>query len=149
VLRFVGKLVGHPFNLKRVVVFVLSLIVAGFLGYFLFLSTPAENYKTAYIESRQNGFKVTVKGKRVLLSNNPFSSILRSTYEDSVSFLIPRQSGTIQSNEIEFYNDKYKPIGTISINKENMTIELYYDRAQKMPDTWSGEYSLQGRSSEK
>jgi hypothetical protein len=148
-LRFVGKLVNQHFKVKGFVVFVLSLIVAGFSGYFLFLSTPAENYKTAFIELRQNGFKVTVKGRRVYLSNNPFSAILRSTYEDSISFLIPRQSGIFLSNEIEFYNDVYKPIGTVSINKENMTIELYYDRAQKMSDTWNGEYSLQVRSLEK
>jgi hypothetical protein len=145
IIRFVGKFIGQNFKVNRIAVLVPSLLVVGFLGYYVLFSTPAKNCKTAYIESVQNGFKVTVKGKRLLMTHDPISAILRHTYEDSVSFLIPRQAGTIQSNEIEVSQGRFAPTGTISINRDNMVIKLFNDQAQKESDGWNGNYSLHVR----
>ena len=79
------------------------------------------------------------------MTHDPVSAILRKTYEDSISFLIPRQNGVVQSNEIKVVQNRYKPLGIISISENEMLIKLYYDSAQTEPDGWNGKYNLKLR----
>jgi hypothetical protein len=141
----ISKLTNPTLTINKISVFVVSLFVSGLSTYFIFFSTPSKNYKTAYIEKQQTSFKVTVKGKRVLMAHDPVTALLRQTYDDSLSFLIPRQDGIIQSSEIKLSQDRYKPTGSIFIDKEKMYIKLYYDTKKSDPDSWNGEYNLQFR----
>lgn len=86
IAELVCKLTSPNRRVNKYFVFGLSFLIAGLSAYFVVFSTPAKNYKTAYIETNQNGYKVTVKGKRVFMAHDPVSAILRRTYEDSVSF---------------------------------------------------------------
>ncbi|ULQ55965.1 hypothetical protein KJS94_15045 [Flavihumibacter rivuli] len=148
-IKFIAGIIGNLLNpnltVNNTAVFAVSFFVAGISLYFILFSTPAKNYKTAYIENQQGVLKVTVKGKRVLMAHDPISAFLRQTYEDSLTFLLPRNKGVIQSNEIKELQGRYKPTGTISIDKDEMSIKLYYDNEQTDPYSWNGKYNLQFR----
>ena len=126
---------------KKVVVAVSGLVALIPLFFFLF-STSAKNYKTAYLQPVSLGYKVTVNGKRVLMSHDPVSALLGNTYEASTSFLIPRQNGVINCKEIWVSHDNNLITGTITIDKKKMTVQLFYDKDQTSPCSWNGTYFL-------
>ncbi len=119
-----------------------SLLIAVISTYFFFFTSPARNYKTATISQEQFHFKVTVKGKRILMSHDIFSVFSRNTYEDSIVFTIPKQQGEIPAHEIKVSGNRFKPIGAITIMKEKMHVKLFYDIKQTEPNSWNGNYSL-------
>ena len=124
---------------------IVSFLVA-FLIYFGWVITdPAKNDKTAYIEPAQNGYVVTVKGKKLLMVHDPVSWIFRETYDVSDSFLIPRKNGINNGNEIQLLEKKYKLFGTIAIDGNKMKIQLYYKQDQSSTCNWNGDYNLKTR----
>jgi hypothetical protein len=141
----IGRLTVVKWVTNKIMVIVVSFIVALLpILYWLFTS-PAKNEKTAFIQQQESGFKVTVKGKRLLMVHDPVSWIFKDTYEDSACFIIPRQNGTINSYEIQVVKNNYKPKGTIVIDQRKMTIQLFYNQEQTSPDDWNGNYNLKLR----
>jgi hypothetical protein len=128
-------------KISETVVVIFSLVVAAISCFYVVFTSPAKNYDEAYIVKEANGFKVTVTGKRISMSHDPISAILRKTHEDSISFILPRNNGVFQSNEVLMQNIN-KSIGTVVINKRKMRINLFYDDKQKEPSSWNGKYKL-------
>jgi hypothetical protein len=128
------------------IVFVTPFILFGFSYIF---SSPATNFKTAYIEKRNENFIITVKGKRVLMAHDLVSIFWNKTYEDSIQYIVPRNQGTIKGEEIPVKSDYYGSIGTIVIQGNKMTIDLFtdnYDDQILEPDGWNGKYDLVWRT---
>jgi hypothetical protein len=139
----IQRLTAAKWLTNKIILIVLSIIVALLPIFFWLFTSPAKNYKTAYIQPHGSVFKITVKGKRLLMVHDPVSWIFRDTYEDSVEFLIPRQTGVINGNEIQEVDRNYKPSGAIVIDEKKMTIQLY--NKDTSPDSWSGSYNLKVR----
>ena len=103
-MKFIAGIIGKSITAKWVtnkkVIIVVSIFIALLPFFFMLFSTSSKNYKTTYLKQKKAGYKVTVKGKRVLMSHDPISAFLPNTYEDSTSFLIPRQHGIINCNKI-------------------------------------------------
>lgn len=136
------KLSSVTILVNRKVVLLVSLFIAVFSTYLLLFTSPAKNYKTATISQEQSHFKVTVKGKRILMSHDIFSVFSRNTYEDSIVFSIPRQQGEIPAHEIKVSANRFQPVGVITIMKEKMDVKLFYDIEQTEPNSWNGNYRL-------
>jgi hypothetical protein len=130
---------------SRKIIFLSSFLLSCLTFCFFLFSTPATNYKTAFIEQQKQFYKVTVKGKRVLMAHDPVSALLRKTYEDSIVFIVPRNHGIIQGDEIQVLPDSFKPIGAITIQERQMTIKLYYDDKETEPNSWNGKFTLSFR----
>jgi hypothetical protein len=142
-----GKHIGTIESRKKQKLFILliSVLIACLTTYFFLFTSSASNYKTAYIETEKQGFKVTVKGKRLYMVHDPISLFLRKTYEDSIQYLIPRNEGVIKGEELPSEKGYYKSVGTIAIQNEKMEINLSannYDDKELEPDTWNGKYKL-------
>ncbi|WP_133053981.1 hypothetical protein [Niastella yeongjuensis] len=120
----------------------MSIIIALLPFLYLLFSTGAKNYSTAYIQPYGENFKITVKGRRMLMVHDPVSVLLNHTYNDSASFIIPRQYGTIPRSEIQLLNDNDKLTGTIAIDGKKMKIQLFYHNMYKVPYNWNGRYYL-------
>ena len=134
---------------QKVITLIISILIAGLTTFFFLFTSPATNYKTAYIETGKQGFKVTVKGKRLYMVHDPFSLFLRKTYEDSMQYFIPRNKGVIKGEELPSKSGNYKSVGTITIQNNIIKINLSadnYDDKKLEPDTWNGEYKLVGRN---
>jgi membrane-anchored glycerophosphoryl diester phosphodiesterase (GDPDase) len=130
---------------QKLFTFITSVLIAGLTTYFFLFPSLASNYKTAYIESEKQGFKVTVKGKRLYMVHDPISILRRKTYEDSMQYLIPRSVGVIKGEELPREKGYYKFVGTIAIRNDKMEINLAvdnYDDKKLDPDTWNGKYKL-------
>ena len=124
---------------------IISIIVAGMTTYFFLFTSPITNYKTAYIETKQQGFKVTVKGKRLYMVHDPISMFFKKTYVDSGQFIIPRSQGVIKGEELPNKPGYYKFMGTITIKNNQLEINLRadnYDDKTLDADTWNGKYDL-------
>lgn len=153
VVKYVTGIIGQLTAVKWVTnkrfVFVTSIITGvavAFLIHFLWVITnPAKNDKTAYIEAQGSGYKITVTGKKLLMVHDPGSWIFRDTYDVSASFLVPRKNGIITNSEIQLVGDNHKPGGTIVIDQQKMTIQLFYRGDQKSPVSWNGTYILKAR----
>ena len=145
IVRLIGKLAGSSKKIARSVIFAISVVISSASVYFVFFSTPVKNYRPASIESVEGGFKITVRGRRVLMAHDPVSAILRRTYEDSTSFILPRLSGKFEEENIKGLSKKYWQAGSISIDQNHMIIELFYDSGQNDPDSWNGRYDLISR----
>jgi hypothetical protein len=141
----IGRLTAVKWVTHKIIVVVVSFIVALLPVFYWLFHSPAKNEKTAFIQPQESGFKVTVKGKRMLMVHDPVSWIFKDTYEDSACFIIPRQNGTINSSEIQVVKNNYKPTGRIVIDQKKMTIQLFYNQEQTSPDDWNGKYNLKLR----
>jgi hypothetical protein len=141
----IGRLTAAKWVTNKITVIVLSIVIALLPFSIMLFSTSAKNYKTAYIQPQGTGFKVTVKGKRMLMSHDPVSALFGNTYEDSISFVIPRLNGVINSNEIQVSKENYKSTGSIAIDKKKMIIQLFYYGEQTNPNSWNGKYYLKSR----
>lgn len=139
------KAVRPKVRINENVVVILSIIFSVLSVYYLVFTSPAKNYDEAYIVKDANAFKVTLKGKRILMSHDPVSALLRKTYEDSVSFILPRKNGAIKSNEILLFQNINKSTGAIAIDENTMRINLFYDDKQREPCSWNGKYKLSER----
>jgi hypothetical protein len=147
VLLFLMRFFGRLFNLgwltnKKVVLAVSLCLAVSTVLYFLF-SSPASNSKTAYIEKQQSQYKVTLCGKRVGMAHDPVSALFRTTYPDTIFYFLPRRVGVIMASEISVGGERYKPSGSITIDKKKMDVKMYYDEQQKDPDSWNGNYNLE------
>jgi hypothetical protein len=122
-----------------------SFAIGALTTYFFLFTSPATNYKTAYIEKEQQHYKVTVKGKRLYMVHDPVSLFLRKTYEDSAQYIIPRSEGVIKRQELPTKEGYYKSVGNIIIKDGKLRIDLSadnYDDKTLDPDTWNGNYKL-------
>jgi len=148
-VKFITGIIGRSTAAKwvtgKTVVIATSVVIALLPLFYLLFSTGAKNYTTAYIQPQGAGFKITVKGKRMYMVHDPVSAFLNHTYEDSASFIIPRQQKIIPGNEIQVLNDSYKFTGTISIDGQKMKIQLFYDNLHQDPYSWNGRYRLRMR----
>ncbi len=129
---------------------VASVAIAALTTYFFLFTSPATNYKTAYIEKEQNHYKVIVKGKRRYMVHDPVSLFFRETYEDSAQYIIPRSEGVIKGQELPTKKGYYKSVGDIIITDNHLKIDLSadnYDDKTLDPDTWNGDYKLVWRHS--
>jgi Mg2+/Co2+ transporter CorB len=144
IASIIGRLTATKWVTGKTVVIVTSIVIALLPFFYLLFSTGAQNYTTAYIQPQAAGYKLTVKGKRMLMVHDPVSALLNHTYEDSASFIIPRQ-GIIPHNEIQVLNKDYKFTGTIVIDEQKMKIQLFYDNLHKEPCDWNGTYHLKLR----
>jgi hypothetical protein len=129
-------------RINETVVVILSIIFSGLSVYYFVFTSPAKNYEDAYIVKSEDAFKVTLKGKRISMSHDFVSAIVRKTHEDSVSFFLPRKNGSIKSNEILMFQNINKSTGAITINEKRMRVNLFYDDKQKEPCSWNGKYKL-------
>ncbi len=129
-------------RINETVVVFLSIIVSGLSVYYFVFTSPAKNYEDAYIVKDANAFKVTLKGKRISMSHDLVSAIVRKTHEDSLSFFLPRKNGAIKSNEILMFQNINRSTGAITINEKRMRVNLFYDDKQKEPCSWNGKYKL-------
>jgi hypothetical protein len=147
--KFIAGIIGRSTTTKwvtgKAVVIVMSIVIALLPFFYLLFSTGAQNYTAAYIQPQGTAFKITVKGKRMLMAHDPVSALLNHTYEDSASFMIPRQQGIIPRNEIQVLNNDYNFTGTIAIAGQKMKIQLFYDSLHKDPCDWNGRYHLKFR----
>lgn len=131
-------------KLKRTLL-VAAFGIAALTTYIFLFTSPATNYKTAYIEKEQQHYKVTVKGKRLYMVHDPISLFLRKTYEDSAQYIIPRSEGVIKGQELPTKEGYYKSVGDITITNNYLKIDLSadnYDDKTLDPDTWNGDYKL-------
>jgi hypothetical protein len=129
----------------KMTLLIASAAIAALMTYFFLFTTPTTNFKTAYIDKEQQGYKVTVKGKRLYMVHDPVSLLLRKTYEDSAQYIIPRSEGVIKGQELPTKEGYYKSVGDIIIKDKQLKIELYadnYDDKTLDPDTWNGNYNL-------
>jgi hypothetical protein len=119
-----------------------SIVSAGLLTYFFLFTSPAKNYKTAYIHTTERGYSINLKGRRNLMMHDPVSIFLRKTYETHCLLKIPRNTGVIEAHEIMFMGapeEQYQS-GNISIDADEMKINLL-DNGQE-PSAWNGNYDL-------
>jgi hypothetical protein len=124
---------------------VASFSIAALTTYFFLFTSPATNYKTAYIEKEQESYKVIVKGKREYMAHDPVSMFLRKTYEDSIQYILPRSEGVIKGQELPTKKGYYKLVGNIIIKDEQLKINLYsdnYDKKNLDVNPWNGNYNL-------
>ena len=132
------------------ILLIVFLIIVFVLIYFLFFSaSSATNYKIAYIIKEQNHFKVTVKGKRSYMVHDIISLFKNKFYEDSTEFIIPRSNGIINGEELPNKPGYYKLVGTITIQNNEMKINLFidnYDDKRLESDSWNGRYKLIGQT---
>ena len=103
----------------------------------------AENFKTALIKKNGQNFTITLKSKRSLHPASPFD--IGKTYEDSIIFFIPRDTGIIKGEELPKDSCCYTATGTIIITGDKLKVDLsYYDTDDKIlrADSWNGNYML-------
>ena len=124
---------------------VVGLLLVGLAIYFLFLQAPSNNFNEAYIAKKENGYLLIVKGERLLMAHDLKAFLQDRTYVDSAVFVLPRSNGIINGQEIPVKEGYYNLLGTIKINKDKASIELYYDNFdanKKDALSWNGEYQL-------
>lgn len=126
---------------RRLISAIGGLLIASF---YLFVS-PTRNHEMATIESHDNQFLLTLTGERLLMAHDPISFLKRGTYIETFQIVIPRDNGKIEGIEIPREQGSYKMGGTININGDQMTIDLYYDNFDnKTKDqlSWNDDYEL-------
>ena len=88
---------------------------------------------------------MTLTGERLLLAHDPISFLKRGTYTDTLRLIIPRDKGEISGADISTEKGHYKMIGTLSIDGEQMEVDLYYDNYDnkiKDPLSWNDNYKI-------
>ncbi len=78
--------------------------------------------------------------------HDAISALGRETYLDTFRVIIPRAEGIVDAQEIPTKPGHYKMLGSLTIDKEKMNLDLYYDNYDdkiKTPVSWNGEYKLQ------
>jgi Trk-type K+ transport system membrane component len=140
------RIENFKFNKKhKLTLLIVSLAIAAPKTYFFVFTSPATNYKTAYIAKEKEHFVLTVKGRRLGMVHDPISLLLQNTYEDSVNYIIPRNQGVIKGEELLTDSGYYKSIGTITIQNNQADIRLSIDNTDDKKlelDNWSGKYNL-------
>jgi hypothetical protein len=125
---------------------IVGFFLLGLLIYYLFFYSSVKKYDTAIIEEAGNGrYKVTLVGRRRLMTHDPISALQGKTYMDVFMALLPRKQGVIKGEEFPVQKGYYKILGTINIVKDKMTVDLYYDDTTlkiKKPLFWNGEYKI-------
>ncbi len=122
-----------------------SFFIAGIAMYVFLFTSPSTNYKIAFIVTEKDHFILTVKGRRQLMVHDPVSLFLRKTYEDSINYIVPRKQGVIKGEELPTVPGYYKSVGTITIQSNQVEIDLSkdnYDDKKLTPDNWNGKYKL-------
>jgi hypothetical protein len=122
-----------------------SFAIAALATYFFLFTSPATNYKTAYIEKEQQYNKVTVKRKGLYMVHDSVSLFFRKTYEDSAQYILPRSEGVTRGQELQTKEGYYKSVGDIIVKDGRLRIDLStrnYDDKTLDPDTWNGNYTL-------
>ncbi len=79
------------------------------------------------------------------MAHDPISLIRGQTYEETMIVQLPRIEGVIDGTEIPVPKDKLSYTGQVSITKDKMEVNLYYDDKNEMtkaPLPWNGEYTL-------
>jgi NADH:ubiquinone oxidoreductase subunit 3 (subunit A) len=141
ITRTIGRLTSTSWVTGKVVVIVMSIFIAFLPFFYLFTLTGPKNYTSASIQPCDAGFKITVRGKRMLMVHDPISALLNHTYEDSASFIVPRQQGMIPRNELQILKDNCD-FGIITIDGKQMNVRLFYDSLHDYPNGWNGKYYL-------
>lgn len=113
----------------------------------LFIScSGSENYEKAFGYDQNGKSFIKVKGKRKLMGHDPGSVLSNETYEDSVIFQVPSlQAGTIKGEDIPVQKGRYKYLGQIIIDGDNVQVNLSYDNTDDkkiQPTSWNGKYFL-------
>lgn len=137
-------LLENQFDL-RIKTLSFALVVAALISYFFLFTSPFANYKSALIATKNKYFILTVKGKRVSMVHDPISVFLRGTYEDSISFILPRSHGIIRGSEILSQPGFYKYVGAITVENDELEIKLFStdpETKKLYPDDWNGKYSI-------
>lgn len=145
--QIVSKSVWTTLRLKQVrtISLAIAVVLGGILSFLPLLTSHTGNYKTAIIESRENHFVLTVKGKRLKMAHDPISLFLRQTYEDSEAFVVPKKEGLIRGEEIPVGAGAYHFSGTLNIQGDRIEIELSvnnYDDKTTKSSNWNGQYDL-------
>lgn len=116
---------------------------------FLFLRPGSENHSDAYIERVGEKSFIKLKGRRYLMAHDPISALKGETYEDSILIPIGRiKNGLIRGEDIPVEEGYYKYRGTITVDNENLIINLLADNTDDKtlePSSWNGEYRLNYR----
>ena len=131
---------------QRTVRLGLSVLMGLLIPIFYLFVSPENNNKTATIEKMENSYLVTVTGKRSYMVHDPISYLKRGTFLDSFEIIIPRAEGVINGQEIPRESGHYKILGKLTIVKEKMILDLYFDNTDdkiKDPLNWNGDYELQ------
>jgi len=145
VLYFPTKWLVKPHR-SKIVRPTLSVLIGLPLTYWYLFTSPASNNKKATIENVDNQYLITMTGKRSLMVHDPISALKPGTYLDTFRVIIPRAEGTVNGEEIPTKPGEYKMLGSLTIDKEKMRLDLYYDNYDdkiKDPVSWNGEYKLQ------
>lgn len=103
------------------------------------------NYERAYFSRQGRSYFVEMKGTRRRMAHDPISFIRGETYEETLIMQLPRIEGVIEGTEIPVPKDKLGYTGQVSITKDRMEVNLYYDNKSEMtkaPLPWNGEYTL-------
>jgi hypothetical protein len=128
---------------KLLIILTIPLTLA--LAFYLF-GSPVKNNESATIQKFENHYIVTATGKRLLMAHDLISLLMRRTYMDTIKFIIPRTDGIINGQEIPTEVGYYKMLGTLTIQNEEMNVDLYYDNYDgkiQDPLSWNGVYKLQ------
>lgn len=123
-------------------IFIASCFIAALATFYFLFNSPAKNYHTAYIETDQYGYRVTIGGKRSQMAHDPITPFLRRTFEDSAQFILPRKAGMIQANELKTVDNPNNFVGNIFIEGEHMKVNLTFDKRTYSNYSWNGDYML-------
>lgn len=123
---------------------IISTLFGSILTYYLLFTSPDYNHKDASLVQKDDTYELTLTGERVYMSHDPISALSRETFTDTMILKLPRNKGLIKGNEI-IKEDDYPLLGSIEINDEQVTVELYYDNFDdhiKDPLSYNGSYKL-------
>ena len=105
------------------------------VGCFLLLVSACSrvgNDERAYYAKQGATYLVELKGTRRLMAHDPISAIRGRTYEETLIMQLPRIVGAINGTEIPVPKDKLSYTGQVSITKDKMEVNLYYDDKNEM-----------------
>jgi len=113
----------------RSFVTILSFVIGILLNIWYLSYNPAHNFKTAYIEKKDDKYVITILWKGNLMVHDPISLLEKKTYIDSQKFVIPRANGIIDGLEINNDSGSYKILKgeAIKINNNKMKVHIFYD----------------------
>ena len=134
-------------KLKKMIAFILSIVLTVIIIYFWIFKSISYNHKQAHISKEEDRVIVTVFATREITAHDPFSLLFRKINKDSLSIIIPRSQGEITAPEVVNTQANFKYIkGNILINENQIIMDLYYvDAYYKtiVATSWNGNYELE------
>jgi hypothetical protein len=103
------------------------------------------NDERAYFAKHGSSYLVELKGQRRLMAHDPVSALRGRTYEETLTFELPRIEGVIEGAEIPVRPGFLRYTGRVVITRGKMKVDLYHDdrdRNRKVPLLWNDEYTL-------